>query len=365
MEAERQRTNWHHWILWWKIDPEELRLQAEGYDRLRSVFAVRRRVRSGFTLLEMSIVLAIIAVIVGGAATLFNAWLQKQQLDVTNARLAAIREALYNYRIVYSRLPCPSYAATDITDPHFAIEGTPPGDCEIWGGYQDDIILFGTTTSGSNVVTGVSLFPATASLAVGDAISFPGYLPTGTYITKINSSTTITLSQVVTGWNMGAAMPAWQFEIGMVPTKTLGLPDDYAFDGWGRRMMYAVDVGLNRVNGFTTIPASDTSTRMTVKDASGNAKTTKAAYVLISYGPNGHGAIPRFGGYTRISSGSVNADELTNCGCNSNGNQVGGGITGTFVQKAPTQDPTQTNHTDDFDDIVVFGTRSDLRSPNE
>src|SRR5678810_638736 len=26
--------------------------------------------------------------------------------------------------------------------------------------------------------------------------------------------------------------------VGMVPTQTLGLPDDYAFDGWGRRMQY-------------------------------------------------------------------------------------------------------------------------------
>ena len=150
----------------------------------------------------------------------------------------------------------------------------------------------------------------------------------------------------------------------MAPTKTLRLTDDYAFDGWGRRIMYTVDVGFTRANGFTTIPASDTTTRMTIEDASDHAKTTAAGYVLLSLGPNGHGAYLRNGGSTRFNYGSVNADELTNCGCNSNGTTNGNGITGTFVQKFATQDNTP-NPLNNFDDVVAFGTRSDLRSPLE
>ncbi|MGA8614352.1 MAG: hypothetical protein WB760_22290, partial [Xanthobacteraceae bacterium] len=231
---------------------------------------------------------------------------------------------------------------------------------------------------------------------------------------------------------------------------SLHLPDDYALDGWGRRIMYTVDnrftaagalasypnaltmtgattsastsvaglvstVGL-AVNMFvygsglqrginatqiagiasataitlsasakatftsdsltfsttpipaTAILATDATQRMTVNDQSGNAKTTQAAYVLVSFGPNGHGAWPRNGAAigSRISSGSNHPDELTNCNC-SNAAVTNAAIpAGTFVQEQPNQ---YAGHLGDpsyyFDDIVAFGTRSDLAAPGE
>ena len=89
----------------------------------------------------------------------------------------------------------------------------------------------------------------------------------------------------------GTSAPDTSYIEGGVPTKTLGLPDDYAFDGWGCWIMYAVSTAMTQGVAFSTIPATDVTTRLTVNDASGNAKTTKAAYVLVSFGPDGFGAI--------------------------------------------------------------------------
>jgi hypothetical protein len=149
---------------------------------------------------------------------------------------------------------------------------------------------------------------------------------------------------------------------GMVPTKTLGLPDDFAFDGWGHRIDYAVDVDFTADDAFSTIAASDATARMTVKDSSaGTDKTTAAAYVLISFGPDGHGAFPRGASATPISSGSTNTDEQNNCDCDNSAGVTG--LDGVFVQKEPTRNPSDLS--DVFDDMVLYATRSDLRSELE
>jgi hypothetical protein len=97
---------------------------------------------------------------------------------------------------------------------------------------------------------------------------------------------------------------------------------------------------------------------------------SNAVYALVSFGPNGHGAYARGAGTTnlnvvtsRINVGSVNTDEQTNCNCNSSA--VATTFAGTFVQKTATQDPATPNRTNDFDDVVAFSTRADLRSMSE
>ena len=108
--------------------------------------------------------------------------------------------------------------------------------------------------------------------------------------------------------------------LGMVPTKALELPDDFAIDGWGRRIIYVVNPSFTGTNAFTvTVPITMTSSFCTSKRRpAAQSETTMAAYVLMSTGPNGHGGWPRnFSGanIARISSGSVNTDEQTNCHC--------------------------------------------------
>ncbi len=262
--------------------------------------------RYGFTLFEMSIVLLIIASMTAGGAAMFSASLEKSRTDATNAKLATIQQALLDYRRAYNRLPCPADATlTNTGTQYFGVEANAAGDCISTGTIKADF-------SSGNIVEG------------------------------------------------------------MVPTKTLQMPDDYAFDGWGRRFMYVVDNRFTAIDAFSSIPVTEVVPavdRITVTDETGTAKTTQAAYAVLCFGPDGHGAYPRnVVAGTRISFAAppqhpiVNVNELTNCHCS--------GIDGTsatfspnFVQGMATQDPT--NQYNLFDDILVYATRGNLHALNE
>jgi hypothetical protein len=160
---------------------------------------------------------------------------------------------------------------------------------------------------------------------------------------------------------------------GGVPTQTLRLPDDYAIDGWGRRIKYIVDVPSTALGAFATIPYPDPSGgRLAVfstydypAGVNRTLLTNLAAYVLISFGPDGNGAYPRTGGGTPIGAGTLNYDELANCNCAWNGSSNGGRTydNSVYIQKAPTTD--YTNRLNSFGDVVVYGTRATLTLPSE
>lgn len=102
---------------------------------------------------------------------------------------------------------------------------------------------------------------------------------------------------------------------GIVPVRTLGLPDDVMFDGWDRRFSYAIDANFaNSGHGIAapTNSACDGTTsevcfqyqdfgsiiiRSDVSPA--GSETTnpphRAVYVLLSHGENGFGAFRYFG----------------------------------------------------------------------
>ena len=138
---------------------------------------------------------------------------------------------------------------------------------------------------------------------------------------------------------------------GGVPTKTLGLPDEYAFDGWGRRLVYHVDKRLT----LDTTYATTTTGSITVKDGASTPsdRTTTAAYALLSHGPNGHGAYTRAN--SRFSFGTTNTRELENCDCTNAA--AAGTYNATLHQymNTPNTDPKLT-----FDDILIYGSRASL-----
>lgn len=63
---------------------------------------------NGFTLVEMAIVLAIIALILGTGLTLLTAQQDQRRIEDSKARLSDAREALIGFAIVKGRLPCPA-----------------------------------------------------------------------------------------------------------------------------------------------------------------------------------------------------------------------------------------------------------------
>lgn len=135
---------------------------------------------------------------------------------------------------------------------------------------------------------------------------------------------------------------------GVVPVVTLQLPDDYMFDGWGRRINYVVDANFTRNESSTGVTCSgsgdncfrgDTAGAITVQDADGGNRTTEAVFVLFSNGENGHGAFPKNGG-TRINGfpsgnpyrdATASASEFTNAKYNNAGADTA--YSATFVMR--------------------------------
>jgi len=251
---------------------------------------------SGFTLLELTVVLMIIAVIVGGAITLTSVALQNVAATTTKSKLKTLQESLFNYRIAYNRLPCPANSGYAMTEAYYGVEAL------YIGGYCS-----GGTPS-------------------ADTVQAPGA------------------------------------EIGMVPVRTLGLPDDAAIDGWGRRINYAIPREYAAENGFDAIDADDTTERLIITNNDSNsALANTGAYVLVSHGKNGHGARAGSVG-TLVNSAQTNSNELLNCKCDTSGVYDGGTATpAQFVQGDERLDPEI--EANSFDDMVVFASRLDLRNP--
>lgn len=81
---------------------------------------------------------------------------------------------------------------------------------------------------------------------------------------------------------------------GMVPVRTLGLADEYAYDGWQRKLTYVTAMGSGNKNDFTKPTFKGD---ISILDLHGNEKThindsstyqEGATYVIISHGANGY-----------------------------------------------------------------------------
>ncbi|MGE3714562.1 MAG: type II secretion system protein [Alphaproteobacteria bacterium] len=233
----------------------------------------------GFSLLELSIVIIVVALVAGMGFSATLGLLETAKYKATEEKMNAIEEALMAFRTRYNRLPCPAFRADAVSNATYGYSMTDPGIC-------------------------------------GSA----GEARAGDY-----------------------SMP------GAVPARTLGLPDSYMYDGWGRRFDYMVDVNATQVDAFKVIKP-DEFCEIGVYDASGASFTGNteyangAIYSLVSFGPNGHGGYTEAN--TRVSSGSTDVSELKNCRCTSSAADSGGSPQ--LVRKEATAT---------FDDIVRFKER--------
>ena len=264
--------------------------------------------KAGFTLIEMSIVLAIIATLTAGAVSMGSSMIGSAQLASTRGKLDVIENALMAYRVTYNRLPCP--ADPTLTD-----------------------VAANSTTYGYDA----------------------GYVTANTAGTCAGGSPATSISYVAHGVTVAE---------GAVPVRTLGLPDEYQFDGWGRKFAYAVAVPLTSKATSTTAYAAFVSYgaqancgAITVENAAHTNRTQVADYVLLSYGPDGHGGYLKGG--TRMNAGVSNADELTNCHCTNTA--AAGTYTATYVQKDISLD-SASDTVNPFSHLVRFKERWQMQN---
>ena len=200
--------------------------------------------RAGFSLIEMAIVLAIISLVAGGFLTVISAQDEQSKINLTKERLAKIENALLYFYAQHGRLPCVAPANAADTDAAFAIE------------YEDS----GKACQGN-----------------------PGISEADEIHDGLNEET-------------------W---VGALPTRTLGLPDSFAKDGWNMRFHYVVP---RRMADPDDVAADypGTAGRNTARDIiildKGTSTTTDrinlnepAAYVIISAGEDKKGAFARSG----------------------------------------------------------------------
>jgi prepilin-type N-terminal cleavage/methylation domain-containing protein len=284
-----------------------------------------RRLHAGFTLIEMSIVLAVMSLLGAGILAVATQNIRRSKTAELQKKMDAIEMAMLDFSRMNNRLPCPADGTVPVTNPgtsvstqNFGVEGTATGDC----------------TDGSTYSSGSDLTGDGGTAVAPDANFYDGSNTVG----------------------------------GIVPVRTLGLPDDYAFDPWGGRLSYFVDKRLTAASAFTTYKATNTSIgSITVYDGSaypatgGNARTTTAIAVVMSHGGDGHGAFQLSG--VRKSSGATNVDELQNCHCTGASPPAATTFDYKIVQHpatASSSDPLNV-----FDDIVRFYTRGSFLSSTD
>jgi prepilin-type N-terminal cleavage/methylation domain-containing protein len=249
----------------------------------------------GFTLLELSIVLVIVALVTGMAVSGTIGILSSARQFATNRRMAGIEQALVKFRTGFDRLPCPADLTIAQGSANYGVEGATPGTC------------IGGTPSANFSAAGATYTFATAAE-------------------------------------------------GAVPTVTLGLPNDFMYDGWGNRFRYAVDISMTALGAFPAMSLTCAYGAVTVKDVNGTARSAAALYALISHGANGHGAYTQKG--VTLNAGSVNANEQTNCHCNSSGAATT--YAPVYVQADFSVDSG--NALDNFDDLVTYKERWQMRT---
>jgi type II secretory pathway pseudopilin PulG len=142
---------------------------------------------------------------------------------------------------------------------------------------------------------------------------------------------------------------------GAVPVRTLNLEDEFAYDGWGRKFTFRTANASGNESDFTE---STFKGDIRIVDLTGNARTNidnaapynnGALYVIISHGSNGKDVAWR-----------RNYDYPTD---DSQNPTTASGIEAQNTLHDGTKTYIQDKQTDQFDDVVIYGTQQQVNQP--
>lgn len=97
------------------------------------------RVR-GFSLIELSLVLAVIALLIGSVMVPLQAQIETRKLDETKRILEQARDALLGYAAAYGYFPCPADTASNGVEPAAGVDHT-VGTCPSYYGFLPATLL--------------------------------------------------------------------------------------------------------------------------------------------------------------------------------------------------------------------------------
>lgn len=230
-------------------------------------FHQKVRKKSAFSLVEVSIILAILAVIIASSISISNNSSKQAKILVTEERLRIIETALESFIHTYKRLPCPTSLANIPTNAAYGVE----------------------------------------------AINAAGTACTDTGATLGTSS--------------GAATVANTLRFGGVPVRTLGLSIELMSDGFRNKFSYVIPAATTTPAAFfKTVAAAptngfqgsnfgtDTTTTNNVINIRRTSSTVikgNTVYLVMSHGPNGYGAVNTNATIQNSTSGA-STDETSN-----------------------------------------------------
>ena len=218
---------------------------------------MRRNPRSGFSLLELSVVLVIIAVAVGFGLTGGRNAIEGSDRVTTQQRLNTIKKALDAYATLNGYLPCPARRDLIPSSSSFGAESRSGTSCTVAGDIKN-----------------VPASPSTPTIYIG-----------------------------------------------AVPVRTLGLPDAYAADAWSNKFLYAVSMNhvgdntsmLTRDGPIVIRYGNRTGTNYVLTTDRSGSTGPSATYVVLSHGINGKGAYPLIGTAVGTACGSDWYNDVANC----------------------------------------------------
>lgn len=248
--------------------------------------------RSGFTLIQLSILLGAAGLALAAVLPGQDAGDNNQKMLENIQKLDKVESGIQAYLAQNGRLPCPADGVYDVNHQHFGREA-------------------GAATPN----------PVAGNCTGGDP-SAP----------------------------MGPDTGTGRVFAGNIPTKTLGLPDDYAFDAWGRRFTYVVDGRATDNKLCYDMITAQQQGGIVISWRTYNGTvidTENTMHAFISHGKDGHGAWPPQGSTVagRINKNNTDADTLTNAGVNAAFTYTGLTFTNTKIKKDPTTF---------FDDLVYY-----------
>ena len=176
-------------------------------------FSICDNTKSGYTLVELSIVIIIISLLTASGLAVGASMVARAGYVDTGKLLDQLEQSLRDYYVVNGRLPCPA-----------AIDTLP----------------------------GAAGFGEETACTAGGAIAGTHHM------------------------NDGGGVRS-----GMIPVRTLGLPDNAASDKYGSRILYVVNEDLT-----DTVTFGGATEAITILDADDDPILTNAAYAVLSQGPD-------------------------------------------------------------------------------
>ncbi len=258
--------------------------------------------KTGFTLIELSIVILIISILITGGLSVSITALNNAKIKVSRDRMAEIYKALGNYLLINNFLPCPA-SVLDV---------------------KSSSSLYGVAVDNSN---------------------------------SNCSASSIGTNGVYSSISSGALNLVY----GMIPVSTLGLPSDMAEDGFGNKFAYVLDKRFAiksgdsgsgyayKTYGSITVKENQGNVDQTILNGAGTSETNSGAvFAIISYGSNQFGAFPANSATRNVR--STDSYEMDNdLGSNSPSDAA---FDTTFF--------SDIKNSDSFDDIVFYKNRNSI-----